>query len=89
MEKQELICDSLAVAGTILQTDKILQIISMVLTIVSISLSSILKLINWYKKAKADKKITHEEIKDAVEIINEDITKIKNKIGENKDNGEN
>ena len=58
MDKKELICDSVAILSTAIQPDRTLQIISMILTILSLTLSLILKLLNWYSKAKMDRKIT-------------------------------
>lgn len=84
MDKKELVCDSVAILSTAIQPDRTLQIISMILTILSLTLSLILKLINWYKQAKADRKITKEEINEAVEITKDGIEEINETIKEHK-----
>ena len=84
MDKKELVCDSIAILSTAIQTDRTLQIISMILTILSLTLSIILKLTNWYRKAKMDRKITKEELNEAVEITKDGIEKINETIKEHK-----
>ena len=84
MDKKELVCDSIAILSTAIQPDRTLQIISMILTILSLTLSVIIKLINWYRQAKADKKITKEELNEAVEITKDGIEKINETIKEHK-----
>ena len=85
MDKKELFCDSVAILSTAIQPDRTLQIISMILTILSLTLSVIIKLINWYRQAKADRKITKEELNEAVEITKDGIEKINETIKEHKD----
>ena len=85
MDKKELVCDSIAILSTAIQPDRTLQIISMILTILSLTLSLIIKMINWYRQAKADKKITKEELHEAVEITKDGIEKINETIKEHKD----
>lgn len=82
MDKKELVCDSVAILSTAIQPDRTLQIISLILTILSLTLSLIIKLINWYRQAKADKKITKEELHEAVEITKDGIEKINETIKE-------
>lgn len=84
MDKKELVCDSVAILSTAIQPDRTLQIISMILTILSLTLSLIIKLINWYRQAKADRKITKEELNEAVEITKDGIEKINETIKEHK-----
>ena len=84
MDKKELICDSVAILSTAIQPDRTLQIISMILTILSLILSLIIKLRNWYRQAKADKKITKEELNEAVEITKDGIEKINETIKKHK-----
>ena len=85
MDKTELVCDSVAILSTAIQPDRTLQIISMILTILSLTLSLIIKLKNWYRQAKADRKITKEELNEAVEITKDGIEKINETIKEHKD----
>ena len=84
MDKKELVCDSIAILSTAIQPDRTLQIISMILTILSLTLSLILKLLNWYRKAKMDRKITKEELNESVEITKDGIEKINETIKEHK-----
>ena len=85
MDKKELVCDSVAILSTAIQPDRTLQIISMILTILSLTLSLIIKLLNWYRQSKADRKITKEELNEAVEITKDGIEKINETIKEHKD----
>ena len=85
MDKKELVCDSIAILSTAIQPDRTLQIISMILTILSLTLSLIIKFKNWYRQAKADRKITKEELNEAVEITKDGIEKINETIKEHKD----
>ena len=49
------------------------------------TLSLVIKLLNWYRQAKTDKKITKEELNEAVEITKDGIEKINETIKEHKD----
>lgn len=65
MNQQDLIgmgCDTVAIAGVAIQTDKLLQYVSLGLTILSILVGLIFKIVSWYKTAKADGKITDDEL---------------------------
>ena len=74
---------SLSAIGTALQINEILQIISMVITIVGGLITFVvLPLINWYKSAKSDGKITKEEISDGIKIAKDGIDKIKSDADE-------
>lgn len=76
---------SVAALGTATQTNEILQTISLILTILGAIVSLIvIPLINWYRKAKEDKKITKEEIKEAVDIVKDGIEEITEKTKTNK-----
>ena len=68
---------SLSAIGTVIQTNQILQTISLILTILgAIMTYFIVPIYIWYKKSKADGKITKEEIKEGKEIIKKGIEKI-------------
>ena len=68
---------ALSVIGTVLQTSEILQIISLVITIVGAVISMIvLPLLNWYKNAKRDGKITFDEFIEGVDTLQEGIDEI-------------
>lgn len=73
---------------TATQTKEIFEIISLVLSILISILIIISKIINWYKQAKKDGKITSDEIKDAVDIIKDGAQDIKDKIEDKEDNKE-
>ena len=67
--------------GTALQPNEVLRTISLILTIVGSILNFIvLPIINWYRKSKDDGKITHEEVKEVVEIIADGTGKVKEEI---------
>lgn len=70
---------------TATQTKEIFEIISLVLSILISLLIIISKLIEWWKKAKSDGKITNEEIKEAQDIIEEGIENLQDiKKGEHR-----
>lgn len=72
---------SLGVIGTATQMNEVLRTISLILTIVGALITYIVvPLISWYKKANADKKITSDEIKEGLEIIETGTEKTKEEI---------
>ena len=84
---------SLSVVGTIAQTNEVLQMISIIITIVGAFVSFVLvPLLNWYRNAKKDGKITPDEIEEGLNIAADGVNKVvdeakKAKEGEEKDNG--
>ena len=62
---------------------EILGIIVLIASLVSTVLLTTLKVIDWYKKAKADGKITADEIKEGVEIVKNGVDEVKNHIDQN------
>ena len=61
---------SISAIGTATQTSEVLQIISLVITIVGGLITFIIvPLISWFNKAKEDGKITKEELKDGCDIV--------------------
>jgi len=83
--KHELIGGSIGTAlsaiGTGLQTNDVLQTISLVITIIGGLITFIIvPLVNWYRNAKKDNKIDKDELKDGVDIIVEGSEKIKDEI---------
>ena len=72
--------NSFAVVGTLLQTEHIFQIISLVLTCVSVLVSLILSLKKWYNQAKSDGHIDSDEIDEALSEINKATNEIKDTI---------
>lgn len=83
--KNELIVGGIGTAlsavGTATQTQEILQIVSLIITIIGGIISFIvLPILNWYQKSKKDGKIDIEEIQEGVEILQDGITKTKEEI---------
>ena len=77
-------------AGVILtavQTNQIFQTISLILTCIATLLTIAYNIYRWYKKATEDKKITPEEIKEGIDVINDSIDKIE--VLSKKDKGDN
>ena len=62
--------DILGAVFTAVQTDTTLQIISLVLTIVATAFSIAFTIYKWYKSAKADGKITKDEIDELIDELN-------------------
>ena len=60
---------SVTVVGTGLQTNEVLQAISIILTIIGTLITIAMAITNWWKNAKKDGKITKDEIKDGIDII--------------------
>lgn len=69
---------------TYLQVDEVMKWISLVLTIVSVVVSIAYNLYKWYQRAKADGKITKEEIKEGIDIINTGTDNFKDKLDKRK-----
>lgn len=66
---------------TIVQTNEIFQIISLVLTILTTLLTFIFTIYKWIKLSKEDGKIDEDEIKQGIEIV-EDFKESLDKISE-------
>lgn len=84
--------DALEVGGnsfmyvlTFTNTKEIFEIISLVLSILISILIIISKLIQWFKNAKKDGKISSEEIKDGIDIISNGVDSIRDKIEDKED----
>ena len=90
--KDNIICGSigtvLSAIGTGLQTNEVLETISLIITIIGgIITFIIMPLLNWYNKSKADdSKIDADEVKEEIEIITNGSEKINNKINNEKGN---
>ena len=80
---------SMSATGTALQTNDVLQTISLIITIAGgIITLIVIPLLNWWKKAKADGKIDKEEIDEATHIVQNGVNSIKENIDDNKKEGE-
>ena len=59
----------MSAVGTGLQTNEVLQTISLILTIIGTIITIVMAIINWWKKAKKDDKISSDEINEGLDII--------------------
>lgn len=75
----ELLGSGAGVILTALQTEHVFQIISLVLTILSILFSLSFTIYKWYKKAKEDGKIDEKELDELTEIVTDEMEKFKRK----------
>ena len=69
---------------TAIQTEQVLRIANLILAILTTLFVFITRFIDWYKKAKADGKITADEVKEGVEIIKEGVEEVKEHINKDK-----
>lgn len=74
------ICIALQSFLTITQTDEIFRIISLVLTIISALVVLAKNIYDWYVKANKDKKLTADEVKELLNIIEDSVDDIGSKI---------
>lgn len=87
--KNELIAGgvgtALSAVGTATQVNETLQTISLIITILGAIVSFVVvPLLNWFKEAKKDGKITPDEISDGVETLQEGISKTQETIEKKK-----
>lgn len=73
MKNCDILAETASIVLTASQTQQTFQIISLILTCIATSFSIISRLAVWYKNAKADGKITKEEVKEAEKIIKDEI----------------
>lgn len=71
------ICLALQSFLTITQTDEIFRIISLVLTIISAVIVLARNVYEWYLKASADKKLSKDELKELLNIIDDSVNEVK------------
>lgn len=86
--KDKLILGSIGTAlsaiGTGLQTNEVLETISLIITIIGGIITFIIApLLSWYNKSKADSKIDANEIQEAIKIISNGSEKIKDQVDNN------
>lgn len=75
----------LSATGTALQTEEVLRIVSLIITILGAIISMIvLPLITWYKNAKKDGKITQDEIKEGINTLQEGLEGVKDSLDDKK-----
>ena len=74
---------------TVVQTNEIFQLISLILTIISLLVTLSFTIWKWYRKAMEDGKIDAKEVEEAVKIITDGIEDIKDVVdGEEPHDGE-
>ena len=88
--KQELISGTigttLSIIGTAMQTNEILETISLVITIIGGAITFIVvPILNWYRHAKKDGKIDADEIKEGLDIIVDGSERVKDEIDKGKE----
>ena len=67
-----------SLAGTLAQTNEFLQTISIIITILGAIVSFIVvPLLNWYKDAKKDGKVTYNELIDGLDKLQDGLKKTK------------
>ena len=79
---EDIGCGGLGIL-TVLQTEQILRIANLILAIIISLLVLVSRIVEWWKKAKADGKIDADEVKEGVKIIEDGAKEIKEHI----DNG--
>lgn len=75
---------ALSATGTALQTNEVLSTISLIITIIGGIITIVMALLNWWSKAKKDGKIDKDEVKEAIDIIQEGTENIKEHLGDKK-----
>lgn len=76
-----LIGTSLSAVGTATQTQEILQIVSLIITIIGGIVSLIIiPILNWYKNAKKDGKISVDELIDGANTLKDGVDALDDKI---------
>lgn len=76
-----------SIFGTILtaiQTEKVFQLISLILTILATLVSIAFTVWKWYDKAKADGQITIDEVKELSDSVKEHVEDLKDEVDEAK-----
>lgn len=73
--------------GTAIQTNDLLQMISLCLTIIGTILTIVMALVNWFRKAKKDGKIDEKELEEGISIIKDGVDEVKDAL-DNKENKE-
>ncbi len=90
MQDKLLACvgTAMSATGTLMQTNELLQTISLIITIIGGIISFIIiPVVNWYRKSKADDgKIDADELKEGINIVKDGVEELVDKTkGDNKD----
>lgn len=76
---------AVSLLGTAMQTNEILQTISLIISIIGGVITFIVvPLWTWYHNAKADGKITKDEIEDGIDIAKTGVEKVSEDINKKK-----
>lgn len=76
-----IIGTALGVLGSATQTREILQIVSIIITIIGGVITWIvIPVLNWYKKAKSDGKVTTDELIEGAKVTKDGIDKVKKEV---------
>ena len=74
-----MIGNGLTYVFTAIQTNETFQLVELILSIATSVVIILYKVWKWWKQAKADGKITKEEIDSLVDDVKDDVDKIKDK----------
>ena len=74
--------------GTGIQTNELLQTISLVLTIIGTVITIVMALLNWWKRSKKDGKIDKEEAKEGLDIVMGGVGQIQEALDKDKEHKE-
>lgn len=80
---EDIGCGSLCIL-TATQTETVLRIANLVLAIIISLLVLVSRIIDWYKKATADGKITKDEVEELIDIGKDGAKEIKDHIEKDK-----
>ena len=71
------VANAVTYVSAMLSVDEIIKIVLLILGCIQTIMVIIGKIIDWYSKAKADKKITAAEISEGIKILDEGIEDVK------------
>ena len=74
--------------GTGIQTNELLQTISLILTIVGTVITIAMALLNWWKRSKKDGKIDKGEAKEGLDIVMGGVEQIQDALEKDKEHKE-
>lgn len=69
MKRYDFITETFSVIFTVIQSNEVFQLISLILTCIATTISILYTIIIWYKKANSDGKITKEELNELKEEL--------------------
>lgn len=82
MIKPNTICNGIAIMGVVIQTDYLFNVISLILTCISITISILYTCWKWYKTIKEQKDITKEQADEIKNDIDKNLNEMKNIKGD-------